>query len=53
MKIIHKVYISGALTGIDNPSSTKAFYEAIASLCQEMGFQVHVPHLITDPSQTH
>jgi len=45
-----KVYISGALTGIENSAEIKAFYEAIGSLCQEMGFQAYVPHLTTDPT---
>lgn len=45
-----KVYISGALTGIENPLKIKAFYEAVGSLCQEIGFQAYVPHLNTDPT---
>ncbi len=50
MKIVQKrVYISGALTGIEKPEEIKAFYEAIGSLCQEMGFQAYVPHTNTDP----
>lgn len=44
-----KLYISGALTGIENSAATKGFYEAIGSLCQEMGFQAYIPHLNTDP----
>ncbi|HEY9741900.1 MAG TPA: XRE family transcriptional regulator [Coleofasciculaceae cyanobacterium] len=43
------VYISGALTGIENPAKIKAFYEDIGSLCQEIGFKAYVPHLNTDP----
>ncbi len=46
----HKVYISGALTGVENSAEVKALYEAIGSLCQEMGFQAYVPHLATDPT---
>jgi nucleoside 2-deoxyribosyltransferase len=45
-----KIYISGALTGIENSAEIKAFYEAIGSLGQEMGFQAYVPHLKTDPT---
>ena len=45
-----KLYISGALTGIKNAIEIKAFYEAIGLLCHEMGFQVYVPHLLTDPT---
>lgn len=44
-----KLYISGALTGIDKPIEVKAFYEAIALLCQKMEFEAYVPHLFTDP----
>jgi nucleoside 2-deoxyribosyltransferase len=44
------IYISGALTGIENSTEIKAFYEAIGSLCQEIGFQAYVPHLKTDPT---
>lgn len=44
-----KLYISGALTGIQNPAAIKGFYEAIGSLCEEIGFQAYVPHLNTDP----
>lgn len=44
-----KVYISGALTGIENSAEIKAFYETIGLLCDEMGFQAYVPHLKTDP----
>lgn len=44
-----RIYISGALTGIENAAVIKAFYEAIGSLCQEIGFNVYVPHLSTDP----
>jgi len=46
----YKIYISGALTGIENSVEIKAFYEAIGSLCQEIGFQAYVPHLKTDPT---
>lgn len=44
-----KMYISGALTGIENPESLKAFYEAIASLGHKLGLPTYVPHLNTDP----
>ncbi|MGB7442812.1 MAG: XRE family transcriptional regulator [Coleofasciculaceae cyanobacterium] len=43
------LYVSGALTGIENPLEVKAFYEAIGSLAQEIGFKVYIPHLNTDP----
>jgi len=44
-----KIYVSGALTGIENPMQVKAFYEAIGKLCEQVGFQAYVPHLKTDP----
>jgi nucleoside 2-deoxyribosyltransferase len=43
------IYISGALTGIENITAIKDFYVAIGSLCQNMGFHAYVPHLNTDP----
>lgn len=49
---MRKVYVSGALTDVDNLAALKTFYEAIGSLCEEMGLQAYVPHLHgTDPSQ--
>ena len=44
-----KVYISGALTNTMNPTEALAFYEAIGSLCKELGMQPYIPHLCTDP----
>jgi nucleoside 2-deoxyribosyltransferase len=44
-----KVYVSGALTSVEDLSAAKAFYEAIGALCEEMGLQAYVPHLHTDP----
>ncbi|HEY9605106.1 MAG TPA: XRE family transcriptional regulator [Allocoleopsis sp.] len=44
------IYISGALTGIENPVQVKSFYEAIGLLCKDIGFQAYVPHLATDPT---
>jgi 2'-deoxynucleoside 5'-phosphate N-hydrolase len=51
MNILHqpKVYISGALTGIDQPTLIKGFYESVGLLCQKIGFQAYVPHINTDP----
>jgi len=46
-----KVYVSGALTGIENSAKIKDFYEAIGSVCKEIGLQAYVPHLATDPTQ--
>lgn len=44
-----KVYISGALTGVSNVEQIKAFYEKIAEICSELGLEVYVPHLHSDP----
>lgn len=44
-----RIYISGALTGIENSEAIKSFYEDIGSLCKNMGFHSYVPHLNTDP----
>ncbi len=43
------VYISGALTGLEDHEEQKGFYEDIASICEELGFQVYLPHKHTDP----
>lgn len=46
---MYKVYISGALTDVQDPKLTKELYEKIGCLCKEIGFQAYVPHLHTDP----
>ncbi|WP_353929821.1 nucleoside 2-deoxyribosyltransferase [Okeanomitos corallinicola TIOX110] len=46
---MYKVYVSGALTDIKNPAETKALYEKIGAVCEEVGLQPYVPHLHTDP----
>jgi nucleoside 2-deoxyribosyltransferase len=46
---MYKIYVSGALTDVENPAEIKAFYEKIGLLCEEIGFQSYVPHLHTDP----
>ncbi|MBW4665215.1 MAG: nucleoside 2-deoxyribosyltransferase [Chroococcus sp. CMT-3BRIN-NPC107] len=43
------IYISGALTGIEELVEIKAFYEAIGALCKKIEMQAYVPHLNTDP----
>ncbi len=50
MKSINKVYISGALTGVENIESIKEFYNAIGNLCEKMGLSGYIPHLNTDPT---
>jgi hypothetical protein len=44
-----KVYISGALTSVENVENLKRFYEAIGRICSECGLQPYIPHLHTDP----
>ncbi len=46
---MYKIYVSGALTNLENPTKTKAFYEEIGLLCEEIGLQAYVPHKQTDP----
>ncbi|AFY46385.1 hypothetical protein Nos7524_0473 [Nostoc sp. PCC 7524] len=46
-----RVYVSGALTGINNLDSVKEFYVTIGLLSEKMGFQTYIPHLKTDPIQ--
>lgn len=46
---MYKVYISGALTGVEQLAQLKAFYEAIGSICAELNLQAYIPHLTTDP----
>ncbi|BAY64957.1 XRE family transcriptional regulator [Calothrix brevissima NIES-22] len=46
---MYKVYVSGALTDVINPTACKALYEKIGLLCEEVGFKSYVPHLHTDP----
>lgn len=45
-----KVYISGALTGIESISLTKNFYENIGRVCSEIGLSPYIPHFNTDPT---
>ena len=44
-----KVFISGALTGIQNPDLVKGNYERLARLCEKSGLEVYVPHQHSDP----
>jgi len=44
-----KVYVSGALTGVNEPDSVKRFYESIAELCKAFNMNPYVPHLNSDP----
>ncbi|MBD2294051.1 XRE family transcriptional regulator [Anabaena sphaerica FACHB-251] len=46
---MYKIYVSGALTDVENPIETKALYEKIGLVCEEIGLQAYVPHLHTDP----
>jgi 2'-deoxynucleoside 5'-phosphate N-hydrolase len=46
---MYKIYVSGALTDVENPIETKALYEKIGLVCEKVGLQAYVPHLHTDP----
>ncbi|MEA5564349.1 XRE family transcriptional regulator [Anabaena sp. UHCC 0399] len=46
-----RIYVSGALTGINNSDSLKEFYVDIGLLCEDTGFQAYIPHLNTDPNK--
>jgi nucleoside 2-deoxyribosyltransferase len=42
-------YVSGALTGGDEITLLKHFYERIAETCKSVGIEAYVPHLVSDP----
>jgi len=44
-----KVYVSGALTGIEPISSVRDFYENIGNTCRKIGLSPYIPHINTDP----
>ena len=44
-----RVFISGALTGIQKPQSVKAYYERLAQACEDLGWDPYVPHKHSDP----
>ena len=44
-----RVYISGPLTGLENPEALKGFYEDIGGICKELGLDPYIPHKHTDP----
>ncbi|GAB1541233.1 hypothetical protein NUACC21_39030 [Scytonema sp. NUACC21] len=46
---MYKVYVSGALTNVENIAKCQVLYEKIGSVCNEVGLQAYVPHLYTDP----
>lgn len=43
-----KVYISGALTGINDPK-VRLFYETQARICEWFGAEAYLPHKASDP----
>lgn len=47
--MIRRVYLSGALTGLEDPQALKSFYEALGAVCAQAGIQAYIPHLATDP----
>lgn len=46
---MYKVYVSGALTNVDNHLQIKDFYESIGALCTELGLKAYIPYVNTDP----
>lgn len=46
-----KVYISGALTGVENLAELKNIYESLGRVCGSIGLTPYIPHLHTDPHQ--
>ncbi|GAA6622517.1 XRE family transcriptional regulator [Scytonema sp. NUACC26] len=46
---MYNVYVSGALTNVDNLKRCQELYEEIGLLCQKLGLQAYIPHLHTDP----
>lgn len=44
-----KIFVSGALTGIENPDIVKANYERLGRVCEELGIDPYIPHQHTDP----
>jgi hypothetical protein len=43
---MYKVYVSGAPTDVKNPAKTKAFYEKIGLVCEEIFFKL-MNHIYT------
>lgn len=44
-----KIFVSGALTGIENPDIIKASYERVGQLCEKLGAVAYQPWRNTDP----
>ena len=44
-----KAYVSGPLTSASNLHEARRFYEALALVCEECGWEVFLPHHQTDP----
>jgi len=44
-----KIYIAGTLTHTRFPDKTKKFYERIAEVATQKGFEAYLPHKHTDP----
>lgn len=43
------VYMSGALTGINEPDKIRKFYEDIGLLCRRLNMTPYIPHMVSDP----
>lgn len=40
-----KIYLAGALTRVSDVADRTLFYEQIAGICQQLHFEVYVPHI--------
>ena len=44
-----EVYISGALTALENGARERLFYELLAEIVESNGFRAYLPHRVSDP----
>lgn len=51
MVVTKRAYISGSLTGWDDRTALRKFYEGIADKCREYGIAPYLPHKHTDPME--
>jgi 2'-deoxynucleoside 5'-phosphate N-hydrolase len=46
---LSSAYMSGPLSGLQQPEDVKAFYEAIAQVCAQANVKLYLPHQVSDP----
>ena len=44
-----KMFVSGPLTGLENPDIIKANYDRLGQICDVFGMEPYIPHKHTDP----